>query len=87
MIAFALKYWQIIAGVAAIAVIAVLWQSDRHSQYLLGVADQKAENAELINKSRELTDHEKNSALDIGSAAARSVCVERGVDPRECEGL
>lgn len=82
-----LKFWPYILAALGIAAIFILWQSDRNTQYSLGVADQKAANAELIRKSRELTDHEKNSALDIGTNAARSVCVQRGVDPRECEGL
>lgn len=81
------KFWPYILAVLGVAAIFVLWQSDRNSQFNLGVAKQKAETAELINKSRELTSHEKNSALDIATDAARSVCVERGADTRECEGL
>lgn len=87
MLAFALKNWQFIAGALAIAALVILWQSDRHTQYLLGIADQKAATAELISKSRELTDHEKNSALDLATDAARGVCIEAGVDVKECDGL
>lgn len=84
---FLLKYWKILAIIGAVAVIYILWQSDRHSQYLLGISDTKAEYGKLISRSTELKDHEKVTAHDIATSAAASVCEQAGVDARECEGL
>lgn len=82
-----LKYWPWLAGAVAVAALFILWQSDRNSQYKLGVADQKAAYEQLVRESKELTDNEKNIARDLASDAARRVCIDAGVDTRECEGL
>lgn len=87
MIVLLYKNWQLVGGVIVLAIVIFLFKGWNHSEYLRGVADQKAANAELIRQSRELTDYEKNSAIGIGSNAARRVCIEQGADPRECDGL
>lgn len=80
-------YWKPLAIAAALALAVIIVKGYMHSEYLRGVADTKAANAELITKSRELTDDEKNSAHSIATDAARSVCTQAGVDVRECDGL
>ncbi len=87
LIPLATKYWKILAVVGAVAALYLLWQSDRHSQYLLGVADNKAELEKLINRSTELKDNEKRSAHDLATSAARSVCEQQGANPSDCDGL
>lgn len=81
------SYWKPLAILATLALAVIIIKGYMHSEYLRGVSDTKAETATLIAKSRELTDDEKNSAIDLGTDAARRVCIDAGIDARECEGL
>ena len=81
------RNWKAAILILGVAALLLLWHFDRRGQYLLGVSDAKQSIAEAITKSKELTAHEKNSAINSASAAARSVCNEAGEDPRLCDDL
>lgn len=71
-------------GILLVAVIA-LWHTDRKAQYQLGVKDTVIKVNEEIQDAKAQRDAKANSVADAANVAARRVCIDAGIDVKECQ--
>lgn len=78
----------VMAGVAILLIaITALWYSDRHSQYQLGVSETRLAVERQTELIRKMKNDEASRAADAALNAANRVCINAGIDVRECSGL